>query len=656
MAQQEASIRLTIKTAGFVAGMRQLTSKVGAWGEELGKKMGQPMKKGLASAKESMKDLGSSMKDGIKNAAALGTGLVGGAMVAKVIEAEKAYMTLGSQIRDVNGQLITTERAQELVTNAANNTKVGMDEVRAAALQLSRVGPPNQVQDFTERAVLQAKRLGVESSLVARTFSRLSAKGLAKSADEAERLTETMYDFGRSVLGVDPDEAIDPNDMAEFAAFANTTGTNVQALTGFLKMTGTTVKDMGQAFEVVEELGLVMNTRKGLAELAKAAGLSKNQMLELTSTESSLERFLKVMDMGPKAAQAMQEAMGTDRARQAVEEVFGKELTLKLRAGKASKDELKTRAEEVRKGLAAAADQTKMIADIEKKDAEMMKSKSSNITQALNLLEQSFAKPKMMAAIERLTKLLPDIADAFANLFEFVVNNPMLAGGMFVGAKVGMSFAGGALQEAGGNLGAAFLKWSGGKLAASSVLAGGKWALAAKAGLVLAAGAIGFMIGKEIANAFWDSREKKQKEAQSAEIGGVNALGSKDVVEKRNSLTETRKAIAALKDQQTGAGSWAESAFGWGASLVDKNVKGTEVQDARARQIQRLQEQEQELIASIKKQEEANRKASQQTSTTADQVRELGRAAAEASKHLNGAPGAGGAPGPLPVAPGHGGI
>ena len=669
MAQREAAIRITIKAAGFAAELRAMEDKVEKTGKKMGRKLSAPMKAGLSSVKKTLADMGGTLKDNIKNAAAFGGALVGGAMVTKAIEAERAYATLSANIRDANGELISAKAAQAIVEGSAKRTRASMESLRESALQLSTVGGPKEVGEFLDKAALQARRLGVETSIVARTYSRLKAKGLAETAEQTERLTQTMYQFGRTVLGVDPDEAIDPNDMAEFAAFANTTGAEVKELTGLLSMTGSTVKDMGQAFEVIEEIGLVLNTRKGLKELGKAAGMSKDAMAELAGTDNSIERLLRVMNLGPKAAKALQDSLGTDRAKQAFDELIGKELSIKLKTGKVTKDEMRVAAQRIREGIESASDETKMVAEMAKKDKELMKSKHATITDALNKLEQAFTKPKMLDAIERITKMLPDLAEGFANIMQFILDNPMTAAAGYATARVGLSFAGGYLQKAGADLGSAAMKKLAPLLMSSGVTAGTAMGTAAKVGLIAAAGAIGFMIGKEIASAFWDAREKREKEAAETTRKGENVLakaqaGAATQQEKELALEEVKSKIADMKSANEGVlgtlGQFYHDFSAMGAAVVT----GGEVKykDQSADELAKLESVQRELTASIEKnknkQGEAAAKLGQLNNTVGD-VNEGLKNLSDSLKAVPSPPGnrgaTGGPPGPLPTGAGHGG-
>jgi len=81
-------------------------------------------------------------------------------------------------------------------------------------------------------------------------------------------------------------------------------------------------------------------------------------------------------------------------------------------------------------------------ADVQKRAKEQMASSGAGIDKALQLLTASFQTPEMMTAIESLASNLPALAEAVAKAVEFIMKNPISAGGIAMGGlalKSGLS-------------------------------------------------------------------------------------------------------------------------------------------------------------------------------------------------------------------------
>ena len=515
-------------------------------------------------------------------------------MVKGAVEAESSYIQLADAMTVASGKAVESEEAQALVERAAKDSAASFEEARIAANQLAGAGDLDQVEDAIKRSVLQARRLGVETDLVARATSRLLAKGIADSAEEAELLLENMNAFGRTVLGIDPDEAIDPNDIAEFAAFTNQAGSNVNQMTALLAKTGGAAKDLGGALEIVEELGLVLNTRKGLTELGKA---SRDARRATDLSKGGVENLLAILETGsPRAIKALEDALATDRAKAALGELLGKDLSIKIAKGTATREELKAIGANLRDELKTAGDQTAIQNRINATNAKLLDTSQAKFQDALNKLQASFSKPETVAAINKLADKLPLLAEKMAAFLEFVVDNPKTAAATLVLGKIALAFGGAAVQAAatkgisqlmiavGSKLGvgAAVTSAVGGSAAAGGTAAGAAGGGAAAAGggvlaagaAVAAAGAAGFF-GTQ---ALLDETETGQGIKKELEGLGETIFeaihGSVDRTIVRNDGTRVfKKGQASLADQASEKASKAMEALAKHTAQVTKSMQ-----------------------------------------------------------------------------------
>lgn len=446
MPTREASIKVTLDSGPFRSDTRRMEGFMESAGRKMGAAIKGPLKAGFESAKTAAGDLMSSMKQTLELAGTLGGAVSVGALVQGAVKSEQAYIQLADQLTTTTGQVVDQAEAQALVEEAATNAKVGIEDMQASLNQLAGVGDLDTIGDAMERSAMQAKRMGIETSIVARSTSRLLAKGLAGSAEEAELLLDRMSEYGRTVLGIDPDEAIDPTDVAEFAAFVKSTNSSTNEMITLLSKTGDTAKDLGGALEIIEELGLVLNTRKGLTELGKANRTAKNAT-DLSA--GSVENLLSILETGsPKAIKALEDALGTDRAKAALGAILGEQLTLDIATGKASKEQIRAVGERLRDELENSADDQARLNRIAETNAKLAKTSGAKFQDALLKIEKAFQKPEMISAIDRITDRLPQLAEKLVEFLDWVTANPGKAAAGVVAAKVGLAFGGAFVQKA----------------------------------------------------------------------------------------------------------------------------------------------------------------------------------------------------------------
>lgn len=637
MATREASLKITIQPNAFQSGIRRMTNMVRKSGFQMRSTLSQSLKKGFEAGKEAAKDMGAGIKDTLKTAATLGGAISVGAAVKTALDAEEAYTQLSGALEMYSGKNVKAAEAQAMVGNVAKRTKLSIGSLVENANQLAAV-PIEEFESSLERSQMQAKRLGVQGELTARVYSRLMSSGIAKTAEEAEILTERMNKFGRTALGLDVDEAIDPNDMAEFASFVNLANSEAGKMMNILEMTGGALaKDLGQSIEFIEEFGNVTGTDRELRALRESAKLGKDDIVD---TGDAFENFLQVATMGgekgARAFTAFADAFGNERSTKMLEQLFGKKLSMEIVEGKATKLALDERAEELRGVYNATFNEAKERQRIEKQDAAIKATASASFREAMNKITTALASPKMIAALDKLADKLPALADTLASVIEWIADNPWSSIAAIVGGKIGLAFAGGALKEAvmsallggkggaiagrgGGLVGAAGrgvvglgkgVVAAGASSAVGSALGGGAVAGTAVAGgAVLAAGAagagIGYAIHKGLAEGSMDAEEDWLAKASSTSTVTAKFAQTKEELESfMAQIATTREGLK-------------ESESTW--NTVWGSVAAT-FSDAKAPQMRRLEAMEQ------------LRKAEQ---VAKERMDELARASSQASAALS---------------------
>jgi hypothetical protein len=229
----------------------------------------------------------------------------------------------------------------------------------------------------------------------------------------------------------------------------------------------------------------------------------------------------------------------------------GEQLKLVVELGKVYRETFEATTGTVKQKTAAAlaAYQTTLkeagksqltAADLSKEAAKRMEDPQAKLAVALERLEQSFTKPKMVEAIGKLADQLPELADKMSKLVTFVLDNPKTAAGIVLGMKLGAPFLSGALQAAAPSMGKALLAGLGqGTKAISPSFAatGDAPGLAAKslgalasAAAVASAAFAGFELGTVIADKLVDpvvneSRGKAVSLETATLTAGLNTTG-----------------------------------------------------------------------------------------------------------------------------------
>ncbi len=646
MATRQANIKIKLQRGSFRSGMRSMIGTVASAGRQMGKNLKDPMMGAVREVKKSMGGMFSTLKTGVKTAGAIGGGFLFGSMVKGAVEAEKSYISLGSQLTDFTGKQVSSADAQGLIESAAERSKGSMDDLFISAQQLIGVVDKIGMEGFEEslvRSSLQARRLGQDGERVARVYSRFIAKGIAESAEQAELLVERMNRFGRVTLGIDPDEAIDPNDMGELAAFIKQAGLNAEQ--AFILMEsggGDIMKDMGQATEFIEEFGNVLQDTATLGDLRKKLGIRAE---DLNTSLGPIENLVAILqEGGKKGVDEMIASFGNERNQRMMRDLIGEGLIIDLEKGKkGAKQELKMRAGEIAEMLGEVGDATGDRARIEKTNAELLNTSESKLQEALNKMRKAFGSKEMTSAISQFADILPKIAKGLTKFMDFALKHPALTVGLALGGKAAISGVAGAAASVVGRVGVGLTEAAavglGRKMAwefAATASTSGKWAAAGTmfgktAGIGVAA-AVAFAVGKAIIDSVIDAKAEKQKKDVSLQI---NAAQAKTVADKQEALKQLRVRETELKEGPAVV----DSILGALASITPDFISGADGDTASAgmmndEALAKNRAEIRELEAAIKKQKESSK-----TATTAqDQLAKSASNAAAALSKLGQAP------------------
>lgn len=654
MATREAALRVTIKNAGFLAGMRQMTTVAATTGTRMGAALSGPMKAGFTGAVGAMKSMMGGLVGNMKTVATLGGAFAVGKFVNDALKMQTAYRNIAFHASKTTDSVKSWQDIQAMIEPMADKTGQNVADMAEAMESVrSSTGDLDYARDVLEAigtaATLSGERVQDYAELMQIGYRKFGIQG-EEAGETIAMLEQLLGRGGASVADVNGKFGM----MATEAAAAGLTGKEGMAklLAAMVAVDNEVGEKAPMAFKTLFQ-ALKDNT-------SQSEALQKKGGFKFTTDMDALDKIRETLmtAKGRKAA----ELTFTAEARTLYDSLvkpFDAAVAKAKEAGRtpkeATQEGLKAFDEAMGKMGTTGA---RTFEDLQKMAQKRMEDDPTVVMRkALNKMAVAFQDPKMMSSIEKLAKILPGVADGFVKLLDWVLKNPMLAAGGYVGARLTLGFAQGALMSAGTKIGASASAW----LNKVAPTAGAKMGLAAKAALVAAAAMIGFYIGKKIADAFWDEREALEKGAQEADIAAFNAMQGKSVEDQKAALEKVRSQIAAIQESQSGMlgglKQFYHDASAAGAAAVGADVGYV---DTQADALAKLQRAQADLQSSIQKQEQAQNKGATAADRAGNSMDRLARSAEKLDKALQGvgdapgnAPGGKGPPGRLHTGPGY---
>jgi hypothetical protein len=653
MATREAALRVTIRNAGFLAGMRQMTAVAATTGAKMGAALSGPMKAGLASAAGTMKTMMGGLAGHMKTVASLGGAFAVGKFLSDAVKMQTAYRNIAHNVNKISDGAVDWKTIQASIAPIADKTG---QTVQDMATSFDTVFQATGDLEYTKKAMeaigTAATASGEDATKYAQAM-QLADRKFGVGVNETEAAV-AAFDAKIGIGGAGIDDL--NNKFAVMAGEASAAG--MSGVTGMNQLLGVMLKLDSSIGEKASPglKAMFQYLKNNTAQLKK---LEKDASIKFEPDMTAFEK-IRAMLQSEKGRVAAEMTFTADRrvVYDTLAQPFQDAYKQAVAQGKSTKEATQIGLKAFDKSIQEMSGSTGKFSNLQEQAAQRMKEDPSVIMRkALNKMATAFQDDKMLGAIEKMAKILPGVADGFVKLLDWVMNNPLLAAGGYVGARVGISFAQGALINAGTKIGASAGTW----LNKVAPTAGAKMGLAAKVALVGAAAMIGFYIGKKIADAFWSERESLEKGAQQADITATNALASKNVEDQKAALEKVRSQIAAIKESQSGMLGGLKQ-FYYDASAAGAAAVGSDVGyvDTQADALAKLQRAQADLQSSIQKQEQAQNKGASAADRAGNSMDRLARSAEKLDKALQGvgdapgsAPGGKGPPGRLHTGPGY---
>lgn len=437
MAVNEAAIRVTADTAPFQADMRKAEKKVKGTAKKMEETLGSSLKRGFGEGKTAAKNLLGSVRDITTQVLTLGGAAGAGALVVSAVQAEKANIALANILSAVQDKTVGVAEAQKLVADAALATGESMDVIRISAQNLTTAAKAGMdLEDVLVRSTKMAQRFNVEGGKMSEIWGRVIGGGFAGSVDEAEALIEQV---GVTMLntGVAMEDAFNPNDMMEFFAKMQQFGVPIQAGIVLLENMEGTVRDLGEALELPEELGEMLGSTKGLQAIRDASGMTTKN---LSKNLSIAENLIAVLKKGPKAFKVLQAGLG-EKATIGFERLLGVDIIEAAAKRKLKTGELQEAVDKVEDAFSRAAKVQFDSVQAAKRNAELADTSAHNFQNAITRMQEAFQKEKVTDAINKVAKALPGMAEAIGKFVAYAVDNPWTVITGVVSAKLGAAVA-----------------------------------------------------------------------------------------------------------------------------------------------------------------------------------------------------------------------
>ena len=636
--EREAAIRITLNNGSFVSSMDGIVDKSKKVGSQIKANLSAAFKgvggEGMKGASDSIKGMVGGMRDAVSTAATLGGGIGFGMLVKKASDLRSHMRDIEFAINKTGKQTADWRDLMGGVQKASDETGKSSEELASALDQMFAEGGD---ADFAQKALIPVGHA-----------AQASGKDVMELAGKAVMLKEKF--------GATADEL--PELLAVLTQMTGTGGPGLDALSGKFELLAGEAVDAG--FKGKEGFASVLGMLGALDDRLgdKSIPSFKKLFQTLKDGSASLKAISKEghikFDAGMSGEDKLRKIMGSDKARKALTEKLGGEQRVVfdllsqpyVDAAKAAKESGASTKEVTNAGLAAFDKAMKGMGEstltyqdlLEHSKGKQADDPQIKLNKAIEKISQKFTEPKMLEALDKLSDALPKLANGMIKLLDFAVNNPVLAGGAFVGAKIGAGAAGGMAEQGVKNL-AGMLKGAlseGGKSLVQDIkgtMAGGApaWGKQMGAALGIAGAAIiAVEIGKAIIDSRIDDKQKSQKESMAAQIDAVNAMNKKDPAAMAAARAKLEADYNRQKEDYNGVGGMIDAPFNAMASLVDSDYKAPEMT-----QMENTVKQMKELDAALAALTEKANGAAKGSEAMAQGSAKAGAAAQQASQSLN---------------------
>lgn len=582
---ETANLRLNLDSSEFLASLRKVgetTDKVTNKGKRQFKHMGA----GMASAKKSAMSLNNSIKSGVALVGSMAAAYVGLHSVKAAVDLDKQHRKLAFNIRFGNDQLMESADILKIVQDAADETGRTSEEMTAAFAEVygatkdleytkaimkdigdAAFGAHQEVGTIAVAAQQMQRKFGISAEDVLDSMAQIT-EAAQQGGPNFEQLTQSIDRMGASTLQ---------------AGLKGKAGMNF--ILGALNATDGAMGGLGQQVSGISNMLTKLGNPGQLKNMAKTLKMKPEDLL---NEKDFLGVLNKVMGKGQKGIDVLKATFIGPEEAKALKILFTDPYAEALKKAQTGGLNGQAAVDAAVAEMARSMDQfgkgTKKGSDLLKEAEKERKSPEANLLKAKEALSRAFSSPELMQGVADMSEHLPALAKMFGNVISFGAKNPILAGALGIGGKVGAGFFAGAAKSAGKAMTSSFTS--------SLVANGGSFGTAAreminKGGPVfggLAAAVMAVAITKALMSAMdsaFDKKRKKENEAIVNRAAAGSQRAPRTETERKAQLAQVNAVIKDLEGGETYADKWAQQAVG----TYDQNqkYKRADYQDAISR-------------------------------------------------------------------------
>lgn len=610
MAEREASVKLTLDDAEYVVTMR----KAGDEAEKAGRKGQKAMGlfgAGIEGAKEGLKGLSGMAAKATGLVTGLAAGFSVGNAVKGAVELDAKFKQLAFTLSIANQQQINAAEIQHDVETAAARSGRRTAELADAFEELNKATGD---MGFASNVLESVGEMATATHQPIETIVGLADQLHTKFGISADEMGDAMAQvFEASTKGGPAFE--------EFAAVASTMGAElIQAgltgrrgldfMLGSLVQTDDEMKNLNAQVKGVKQVLLSLGDKSQIEGIAKALQIDPKKLL---NEKDLMGRMKRILGMGKKGMDALKGSMKEAEEQKALRilftDPFEKALAEANASGVKGKAAIDSALGTLDQGIREFGQTTINGSHIQAEAQERMKDPQKRLELAMEQLERSFASPEIITAIEDLSTYLPSIAQTFGNFVKFAAKNPLLAGGLGLGASAagGMAkgMAGSFLQSRTDQWGS-FIKASaksaddfGDKIGKAHKLGGIQMGNAMRGAGALAAIAIAGALAKEAIDASFGEDASTTGDLATA---GARASSMKGGLKKQQADADAlRAAIRAKRESQEGVSGFTQDLMGGIATMAGADAPNLRAQnDNQIAEMESLLRRKEEQISILK--------------------------------------------------------
>jgi minor tail protein len=449
MAEREASIKLTLDDGQFVASMGK-SGDAAVKAAQRSERAMQVLGAGVQKATANVKQLGSTARSSLGMVSGLLGGLTFGSALKGAVELDSKFKQLAFRVSTATREQVKHTDLLRLAEQAAVKTGRRTAEMADAYDQLfSATGDRDFTDNMLETIGEAATATGQEIATLTSLADQMHTKFGVAAADMGDVFGQV---FEAAQMG-------GPS-FQEFADVASNMGAELlnagldgrrglDFMLGSLVATDDAMGNLQKQVKGIKQILLSLGDTAQITAIAKALHIDPKKLL---NEKDLMGRMRRILGMGKKGLDAIKGSMKEAEEQKALKILFTDPFEAALKDANASG--LKGK-EAIDKALGVLDAQINDLGKslthgthLQDEANRRRNDPERRLTAALDVLQRSFGDPRIIEAIDGLSKYLPQIAEVFGKFAKFVVKNPVLASTLAVGGKAGSGFLEGIITTA----------------------------------------------------------------------------------------------------------------------------------------------------------------------------------------------------------------